>query len=170
MYISHVIRIRTKRQGLFCLDNLQSCHNGWASNILIEWWMLAGASTTQNRLLRTGRISATPKIIKFIWNKFSPKNQGENKICNSSWDHAMHTEICDKIENMLLYATQGKLNTTKLCSLPNWRKLWGSYLSTSKSNPVCRAAVLTVCTSVRCGWCTLAITNAQGGINYFASK
>ena len=61
--------------------------------------------------------------------------------------------------------------TTILCSVINWRKLWGSYLSTRKSNPVRirvnvrRAAGRTIYMRIRCALCTLAITNAHGWIN-----
>ena len=60
-----------------------------------------------------------------------------------------------------------------LCSVLNWRKLWGSNVSTVKSNPlrvsvnVHPAAGHTFYTRVRCALCTLAITNAHGQINCF---
>ena len=61
-----------------------------------------------------------------------------------------------------------------LCSVLNWRKLWGSNWSTRKSNPVRvsvnvhRAAGRTFYMRVRCASCTLAMTNAHGRINWFA--
>ena len=62
-----------------------------------------------------------------------------------------------------------------LCSVLNWRKLWGSNLSTHKMNPllpvsgnVHSATGCTFYTRVRCVLCTLARKNAHGWINCFA--
>ena len=69
----------------------------------------------------------------------------------------------------VLYNTQ--VNSIKsaqfyLCSVLNWRKLWGLHLSTRKSVRVNvhRAAGRTIYTRIMCALCTLAITNAHGRI------
>ena len=56
-----------------------------------------------------------------------------------------------------------------ICSVLNWRKLWGLHLSTRKSVRVNlrRAAGRTIYTRIICALCTLAITNAHGRINMY---
>ena len=79
---------------------------------------------------------------------------------------------------LFLYITKikGNITSTILCSVLNWRKLWGLYLSTRKSNPVRvrvnvrRAAGRTVYMRTRCALCTLAITNAPGRIHCCAGE